>query len=146
MSIQTSARPVMTSVPAIACTIPCAVAAATSTRCRGSRSAHTPAATVIAAAAACLAAMTSPSDVAEPPMWSTANASATVVTPSPSAEIDVLEKTRRKLRSASAPRRPRNSTPENYSPGRTRPVVLALIVLALVALGRSILRRTSAAA
>ena len=40
----------------------------------------------------------------------------------PNAETDVLEKTRRKLRSASAPRRPRSPTPESYSPGRTRPV------------------------
>jgi hypothetical protein len=33
----------------------------------------------------------------------------------------VLEKTRRKLRSASAPRRSRSGTPEGYSPGRTSP-------------------------
>src|SRR5439155_21373994 len=88
-------------VPAITWTVPCIEAAATSTRWRGSRSAQTPAATVIAAEDACRAAMTSPRAVAEE-MCRTAKASATVVTPSPSAEMVVLEKTSRKLRSASA--------------------------------------------
>ena len=48
-------------------------AAATSTRWRGSRSAQTPAATVIAAADACFAAITRPSAVGELVIPSTAN-------------------------------------------------------------------------
>ena len=51
--------------PATACTAPWTIAAATSTRWRGSRSASTPAASVIAAAAPGGAAITSPSAVGE---------------------------------------------------------------------------------
>ena len=58
---------------------------------------------MIAAALNCRAAITNPSAVAEPEMCRTANASAIVVTPSPNAEIVVLEKTSLKLRSAPSP-------------------------------------------
>ena len=52
---------------------------------------------------------------------STANASATVVTPSPSAEIVVLEKTSLKLRSASAPSLPCSFTPSAKRARRRSP-------------------------
>src|SRR6266550_95586 len=83
----TVAWPESTSVPATACATPWTAAAATRTRWRGSRSAQTPAATVISAAAPWREAITTPTKVGEPVTCSTANTSATVETPSPNAEI-----------------------------------------------------------
>src|SRR5436190_948758 len=80
------------------------VAAATSRiTCRGSRSAQTPAARTMPAFATWRAARTSPRATGEFETSSTAKASATFEIPSPTPEIVVLEKSRRKFRSASAP-------------------------------------------
>src|SRR5471030_2589227 len=68
----TEAWPVTSSVPATAWTAPCTAAAATRTRWRGSRSAQTPAASVIAAAAPWRQASTTPIDAGEFEMSRTA--------------------------------------------------------------------------